>query len=289
MLPQHERYHQAATRFYEILIYESQNASFDKDNVIHCRGHFPALNTGVYYGTGTCTVVNLDNGANTDLVRRLLHNPDVECLANFASGERLLTNLQDPSSKLIDSFTASFQLWASKVYHYYKDRIDPLYKDFPDLRRNFPRSIYPCVAFNFGPNVWTYRHKDSGNCPFGFCAIQALGKFDPTKGGHIILWEAGYVVEFPPGALILLPSATMMHSNVPIQEGNSRALFTQYAPGGLFRYADNGYRTKEDYKWQDLEGYQKMLALKDSRWEMGLSLLSLYRDIVQPLTPSTAV
>ncbi|KAJ7811173.1 hypothetical protein B0H14DRAFT_3479965 [Mycena olivaceomarginata] len=42
------------------------------------------------------------------------------------------------------------------------------------------------------------------------------------------------VVEFPPGALILFPSATISHSNVPVQPGDERASFTQFTAGGIF-------------------------------------------------------
>ena len=114
----------------------------------------------------------------------------------------------------------------------------------PQLCCNFNNSVFSTAAFNFGPNVWTFKHQDSANCLFGWCAIQALDHFDPKAGGHLILWDLKKVIEFPPGALILIPSATMTHSNVPVQPGNSRVSFTQYCAGGLFRYVDNGFRTE---------------------------------------------
>lgn len=146
------------------------------------------------------------------------------------------------------------------------------------LRRIFPKSIFPACAFNFGPNVWTFLHRDVLNCPFGWCAIQALGPFDPTKGGHIILWELGLVIEFPPGSLILIPSVTITHSNVPVAQGDQRASFTQYAAGGLFRYVDYGFRKEADLKKQDKPFYAKICQLKPQRWEMGYNLLSKIED-----------
>jgi hypothetical protein len=144
----------------------------------------------------------------------------------------------------------------------------------PHLRRNFINSPFPAAAFNFGPNVWTFKHRDRLNCPFGWCAIQALGHFDPKVGGHLILWDLKMVIEFPPGALILIPSATIMHSNIPVQQGDRRVSFTQFCPGGLFRYVDNGFRTETELATEDPTAYALMVEMKKSRWKMGLGLFS---------------
>jgi hypothetical protein len=53
-------------------------------------------------------------------------------------------------------------------------------------------------------------------------------------------------IEFPSGALILIPSATIAHSNVPVQDGDERISFTQFSAGGLFRFVDNGSRTQDE-------------------------------------------
>lgn len=148
------------------------------------------------------------------------------------------------------------------------------------LRRNFDRSIFTSAAFNFGPNAWTYKHRDSLNCPFGWCSIQALGCFDPQKGGHLILWDLHLVIEFPAGALVLIPSATLMHSNIPVQPGDCRASFTQYCSGGLFRYVDNGFRTEAQLAAEDPAEYERMCLLKRTRWKMGLALLSTLDDLL---------
>ena len=182
---------------------------------------------------------------------------------------RLLTHL----------LSACFALWAPHVYGYYKEHLDKLFERMPELHRIFPKSVFPTAAFNFGPNVWTFKHRDVKNCPFGFCAIQSLGRFDPTKGGHIILWELGLIIEFPPGSLILIPSATITHSNVPVAEGEERASFTQYAAGGLFRFVDYGFCTEIDLKERDYDRYIKMREAKPDRWQAGLDLLTKLQDL----------
>ncbi|KAF9010891.1 hypothetical protein BDZ89DRAFT_964339, partial [Hymenopellis radicata] len=57
------------------------------------------------------------------------------------------------------------------------------------------------------------------NLAWAWCAVPALGDFDPVFGGHLILWDLSLVIRFPPGATILLPSALLTHSNVAVREG----------------------------------------------------------------------
>ncbi|RDB20133.1 hypothetical protein Hypma_012874 [Hypsizygus marmoreus] len=265
--PPDPSFRRAARRAFETLMREGQAAGFRREEMSSRRGQFAALNVGVTYGNRTTQPVTLNDHEHADMVSRLLADADFQRLASFAS--------------------AGFQLWAPNVYRYYKDHLDPLWARMPELRRNFPRSIFPSAAFNFGPNVWTYRHRDSLNCPFGWCAIQALGDFDPTRGGHLILWELRLVIEFPPGSLVLIPSATISHSNVPVQGGDTRASFTQYCAGGLFRYVDNGFRTEKEFEKEDVAGFRQMCKLKETRWTMGLGLLSKFDDIVKSSCKAT--
>lgn len=74
-----------------------------------------------------------------------------------------------------------------------------------------------------------------------------MGSFDYTKGGHLILWDLKLVIQFPPGSTVLIPSSVLYHSNAAIQAGERRYSFTQYSAGGLFRWADNGFQSVNDY------------------------------------------
>ncbi|KAJ7869744.1 hypothetical protein B0H14DRAFT_2571680 [Mycena olivaceomarginata] len=111
--------------------------------------------------------------------------------------------------------------------------------------RNFPGSIFVAYTFNFGPCAVCASHIDFANLAWGWCAITALGDFDPDRGGHLILWDLRLVIRFPPGSTILIPSALIRHSNVPIQDYEYRGSFVQYTAGGLFRWVRNGFRTAE--------------------------------------------
>jgi len=90
-------------------------------------------------------------------------------------------------------------------------------------------------------------HKDHANLPYDWCAITALGSFDCTKGGHLIFWELGLVIQFPPGSTIFIPSASVTHSNTPIASGEKHFSMTQYTAGSIFRWVDHGFKSDKDY------------------------------------------
>jgi len=148
-------------------------------------------------------------------------------------------------------------------------------------KRNFTSSVFAGACMNFGPRVRSFQHRDSLNLPFGWCAIQAMGMFDPKKGGHLVLWDAKLVIEFPAASTILVPSATLTHSNVGVQEHETRISFTQFTAGGIFRWIDNAYQTEKALKKLDNDRYIEMQKLKETRWEMGLGLYSTIHELVE--------
>lgn len=110
----------------------------------------------------------------------------------------------------------------------------------------FPDGVFAAHSANVGRAAYAYMHEDFLNLAFGICAIQALGKFDHTKGGHLYFSQLGFATQFPAGCTILLPSAAITHGNVPIsvKDGEYRASLVHYTPAGLFRYVDYNFRTK---------------------------------------------
>jgi hypothetical protein len=88
------------------------------------------------------------------------------------------------------------------------------------------------------------------------------------------------VIEFPAGALILLPSATIAHSNVPLQDGDERISFTQFSSGGLFRYVDYRCRTRGEVAKEDPEEYARQMVLRDARWATGLAMFSTLDELL---------
>ncbi|KDR65473.1 hypothetical protein GALMADRAFT_81821 [Galerina marginata CBS 339.88] len=156
----------------------------------------------------------------------------------------------------------AFAMWAPRLYDYQNGYLTTLIAHDQELRRNNPESpelreleelrrIWPntpwaATTFNFGPETTCFRHADYGNLAFGWCSVTALGEYDHTKGGHLILWDMRLVIQFPPGSTILIPSCAISHSNARIQKGENRYSFTQYSAGGIFRWVDNDFKKVED-------------------------------------------
>jgi hypothetical protein len=179
-------------------------------------------------------------------------------------------------------FIAMYAFWHPKAYLYYKTNLDKLWLEQPHLGGPlFPRSIMPTAAFNLGNRVATTKHVDSQNCPFGWCTITALGNFDATKGGHLILWELGLILEFPAGACICIPSAIITHSNIPVQGGDRRMSFTQYCSGELFRYIENGFRTDTNLQKDDPAIYLFRLEARKTRVQEGYSMFSTMAELIE--------
>jgi hypothetical protein len=89
-----------------------------------------------------------------------------------------------------------------------------------------------------------------------------------------VLWDSRLVIEFPPGSTILISSAVLTHSNVPVASHESRYSFTQYCAGGLFRWVDNGFQTASKYQQAlNLEQQIGLKAANELRWKEGLNLL----------------
>jgi len=169
--------------------------------------------------------------------------------------------------------------WAPKLYQYYAEKLGQLYAQDPNLTRVFPNSIFSATSYNLGPRTACFKHTDFANLPFGLCSITALGSYDPSKGGHLVLWQCKLVIEFPPGSTILIASGIVAHSNVPVGKDETRYSVAHYSAGALFCWVENNFRRSVDF----LAGLSEEEALvvqerELSRWEMGLSLLPVFKE-----------
>jgi hypothetical protein len=164
--------------------------------------------------------------------------------------------------------------WAPKLHGRYSKTLQAILENDPKLTPNFNHSVFACATLNLGPKTVCFRHKDHGNLPYGWCGVTTCGDFDYTKGGHLILWELGLVLEFPPGCTILLPSACISHSNVAIGSSETRYSFTQYTAGAIFRWVDNGCKLDDDF-WSGLSDEQVVeeKRKRGAHFAEGLSLL----------------
>lgn len=144
----------------------------------------------------------------------------------------------------------------------------------PVLRWPFAGGVFAACTWNFISTVCA-PHVDCANLVWGWCAITALGRFNPDRGGHLILWDLRLIIRFPPGATIFVPSALLVHSNTPIGPGETRSSFVQYSAGGLFRWIDQGFQTQEEFlRTATEEQLAEAAARAEVRWDGGLAHFS---------------
>ncbi|KAJ7716710.1 hypothetical protein B0H16DRAFT_1338676 [Mycena metata] len=222
----------------------------------HRRGNFPPLSAGDSYGGGQIHPGALINGViNTAILCSLMSNLAFIRLAGFATG--------------------IFANWAPNLFQYYSSHMRKFYKKYRHLRRPFLNSIWSACTFNLRLHTCCLGHRDFANLAFGWCAVTALGDYDYRKGGHLILWDCKLILEFPPGCTILIPSAAIFHSNIPIGPNEHRYSFTQYTAGGLFRWIEHGFQSEEAY-FESLspEERARERAEAKARWSAGVGLFS---------------
>ncbi|KAJ7197622.1 hypothetical protein GGX14DRAFT_299518, partial [Mycena pura] len=164
--PDNTHYTNVVQRAYTTLVHLGTfTPSFRK----HCRGLFAALNVGLSYGQGQ-TEPSWLKSDYSETAEALLEDPDLH-MASFANGAFFI-RLPSPNPRVC--------VLGPRLYQYYASCNSRL-----QGRRPFPKSAFSCAAFNFGPNAWTFKHRDVLDLPFGWCGIQALGRFNLKKCGHL--------------------------------------------------------------------------------------------------------
>ncbi|KAJ7833655.1 hypothetical protein B0H13DRAFT_2240337 [Mycena leptocephala] len=232
--------------------------SFNAEHIHHRRAQEPYLSVsrGISHGGGQTEPGELcNNVANTRMTDELLREECFQRLAGFAN--------------------CLFATFAPVLFAFYQLQMAMIAEWRPRLCWNFARSIFAACTFNFGPHAITVPHLDFSNLAWGWCAITALGTFDPDIGGHLILWDLKLVIRFPPGSMILIPSAIIRHSNVPVGLHKRCFSFTQYTAGGLFRWIRNGFKTDEAFQ-ESASPAEKAARMADDlkRWEEGVAMYS---------------
>ncbi|TFK60997.1 hypothetical protein BDN72DRAFT_872818 [Pluteus cervinus] len=174
--------------------------AFPVDVRSHRRGEFVALPVGVSHGNGRTQPGNLfQPPERKPLVERLLSDKSIQRIAGFQS--------------------SVFSYYAPKLYAHFSYRLLRLFDHDPTLKGNFNNSIFPATSFNLGPRTVSLAHTDASNVGYGLCALVSLGNFDSTKGGHLVLFDLGLMIRFPPSTVALLPSGILRHGNTTIQPG----------------------------------------------------------------------
>lgn len=171
------------------------------------------------------------------------------------------------------SIIGTFMFFSPLLYYLYWTAITFICQELNGQRPPFKQTVFGSFTVNFGPRTMCVPHLDPKNVGFGWCAVTALGQYDPSKGGHLILWDLKLILEFPPGTTILLPSAVLWHSNTEIQEHETRYGLAMYTQGDVLRWAcskkrdnKNNHRAAPDDGGRWARGYGLLCSLEDLRW-----------------------
>jgi len=162
------------------------------------------------------------------------------------------------------------QVYAPALWNFKVTILNLLEVGNKGLHRHFFGHPLAATTFNFGPQTATLPHKDLKNLSWGWCSVTSFGTYDPTKGGHLVLWDLNLVVEFPPYSTIFLPSAIVMHSNTGVGEDETRLTVTQYSSGGLFSWVAHGHGPKGES--QNSEVYW---------WDYPMHMFSKIGDLIK--------
>ncbi len=109
------------------------------------------------------------------------------------------------------------------------------------LRPPFP-TVFAEVSFQGDRSLEMKRHCPSDHFAAGWTAVLSLGRYDHTRGGHIVLWDWNVVVEMPPRSLFYFPSGVLRYSFLPVAPSEERCAIVFHSGGGLFLWAGCGYR-----------------------------------------------
>jgi hypothetical protein len=211
------------------------------------RGSYRFLGCGLTHGNGTTKPKNFKVKPRAQKM--------LDVLRSDASLRRLAGNA-----------SSVLKAWAPECHREVEEAVRKATEADGSLQKPFPGSVYPACSFNFGPNAWCYIHRDSMNLTTGYCSVQAMGRYDPKEGGHLVLWDLKKALEFPPGSTILLMSSLLFHSSLGVRPWEERSVLTQFCPEGLVRYVCSGMRTDKELS-QGLEGEEKKEFLEKLREE----------------------
>lgn len=282
-------------KLFDIMAEDRQKVEkLPRKNHSHRRGNYSTIGAGVTFCPGNTEAHNLHLEAGKKKIiyrvsdQRWKIKMDIR---KFAESKSLNALIFTKESQPI--YSASFDIFAPRLYRYYVDKMKelqghPKYKHLeysnPYLQIKKPEpSGFACHAENFPPSAFTKPHRDTMNLAFGWCAIIALGRFDPQRGGHLVLHDLKLIIPFPHGSLILIPSSFLWHSNVPIHKDDQRASLTFFPPGGLFRFVDNDFELEEVHK-SSMNGMDRHLhrVEKEDRVKIGVSFYSKLQEVLNP-------
>ncbi|KAJ3858485.1 hypothetical protein EV359DRAFT_52135 [Lentinula novae-zelandiae] len=257
--PDDPGYDDAVEAATEAILAANREAGWKKKEKRHKHGDFPAVACGISFGKGQPEPMQL-GGERQEMMKKLLAMDSFRRIAGFQS--------------------MALRTWFPRCYEEAQWQKAQLLELQPNLHLNFDNSVYLCTTINFRPSMWTRIHTDSKNDPSLPCAITSGGKYNWKLGRHLILWDFDVIFEFPLGTTILLSSAILWHSNIPVAKGETRISVTQYTAGSIHYWLEYGGRTKKEFEKADPEAYLKeMSECRAGRWKESLARYSTFEEL----------
>ncbi|KAK6966286.1 hypothetical protein R3P38DRAFT_2591158 [Favolaschia claudopus] len=141
--------------------------------------------------------------------------------------------------------------------HFCPDAYETLRQDKEEMLDHNPNTFYPNEASVFSAatmelggahfNIRDPRGDLRDLEPAGWNILTALGRYRAIHGGHVIFWQLGLVIQFPPGSSILLPAGVVNYSFVKVDPTETRFSLLQWSGGGVRRFLDNGRRMDMEF------------------------------------------
>ncbi|KAG6848705.1 hypothetical protein H0H93_014763 [Arthromyces matolae] len=257
---------------FEALKLAASSMTFSDKECNHRRGPFLAVPHGISFGGGQKEPkhLNHDSAEKNEVLETLMQVKSIQRICKFASEGMRLYGARN---------YAYMNETMEALREHYDRRLDPKQR----LRRPYDKAVgvFPCRSFNLGEQSVSYPHTDDANLAQSWCSITPLGSFDATKGGQLILWDLGLVVDFPSASTILIPSALILHANTPISPNETRFSIVQYAAAGLFRWVENGFMSEEAFLAQATKDQIKEHAeARQKRWGEAVKMFTNLQELL---------
>ncbi|KAJ7933049.1 hypothetical protein B0H13DRAFT_1592646 [Mycena leptocephala] len=143
----------------------------------------------------------------------------------------------------------------------------------------FPRSIFTTseIIFRDAP-MTSQKNRDAAFDTME--VLTALGSYDHTKGGHVIFWDDGDIVEFPVGATLIYPAGTKRISFTAVGKGEHQHFFRQFCHAGVLRWVAKGGRSDDEFdRDASLEDIAAWDQMRRHRGQTSAKLFSKLRDL----------
>lgn len=178
-------------------------------------------------------------------------------------------------------FLGGYRTWFPKLHEHLIEEREKLDRRVRGLEPPLAGSAWTACTCNLGPRTVCWQHRDHQDYVRNVSGTLALGRFDGSRGGHLILHEARLVIRMDPGDILIFPSACITHQNLPIAEGETRRSLVLYSAGGLVRYAEQGYCSRKKLE-KTRAGRAKVKELDEGgeeRWLAGWKMYSTLAEL----------